>query len=157
MCAVTSAMKKSLLSLFTIAALNVNATEKTISLGGSLQFFNQDLTDEWSLPNSLSGKQIIHAEFKIDNEDGLSLKKVYTDEFLFPPSQNNPDLLRAKLEVYYFNRPEGEYFSQQIFIYRNLNLIAKCTSYFPLDQGYLVPGVCSGRDGDKLLGTALYK
>lgn len=150
-------MKKSLFTLITLAALNVNALEKKISLSGSLQFFNQDLTNEWSLPNSLSDKQSIDAEFEIDSEDGLSLKKVYTDEFHLPPSQSNLDALSAKLEVYYFNRPEGEYFSQQIFIYRNSNLIAKCTSYFPSDQGYLVPGVCSGRDGDKLFGTALYK
>ncbi len=150
-------MKKILLVLLILFSPILKADVKNVSLSGWIQFFRQSITDEISLPISLGQKQNLNVVFDLDTEDGLSLKKVFSSHVFLEPDETNPENLKIKIEVYYFNRPEGRYFSQQVFIYRQDCLIAKCTSYFPLQQNYLVPGVCSGRDGESLFGTALFK
>ena len=133
------------------------AENRTFALNNSVQFFTQEIKNEFTLPQSLGTKQKLEPNFVVDNQDGISLRKVFSSELEMNSSGSEKSLLKAKIEVFYFNRPEGEYLSQQIFIYRNDSLISKCTSYFPLTQPYLVPGVCSGRDGENLYGIAFYK
>ena len=150
-------MKEILLVLLVLFSVTLKAEVKNVSLMGSIQFFRQAISNEISLPISLGQKQNLNVVFNLDTVDGFSLKKVFSSSLFLESSSTDTETLRANIEVYYFNRPEGEYFSQQVFVYRNDRLIAKCTSYFSLEQNYLVPGVCSGRDGESLFGTALYK
>ncbi len=150
-------MKTILLAFILLFSVHVKAEVKYVMLSSSVQFFRQTLADEVTLPISIGQKQNLNVDFSLDSEDGLSVKKVFTTQVNVPPNDINPNTLKAIIEVYYFNRPEGQYFSQQVFVFRNVQVIAKCTSYFPIEQNYLVPGVCSGRDGESLFGIALYK
>ena len=138
--------------LFSILmSVNVQADSvRHLQLSNQLVFYKQKNGPDLSLPIQLSDKIILSIASDVSLTGGSELKKVFSENFVSGD-------LRAYFEVYFFNQNSEMYLSQQVTLFRADGLVAKCTSYFGLDQTFLVPGSCAGAQGDFLYGVAIYK
>lgn len=124
---------------------------KIHQLKNKISFFTQDVFPEFSLPRRLSELKEVAIQLTLPTNPAMpSLRKVYDSEFQF-------ENLSFKIAVYFFYQNKERYFSQQVSYYRKGKLIARCTSYFPESQGFLVPGVCSGVDDEAIWGLSIFK
>ena len=100
---------------------------------------------EFFTPISKSKREILNISFGEPSKQ----KKVFEKEFKANDTQ-------AILEIYFHNENE-KYFSQQISLYVNAKLISICTSYFAIEQSYLVPGTCAGVSNNQMVGLTIYR
>lgn len=141
-------MKKLIMSLTILCSLQSYA--RSLEFKSKFNLFSQELGSAFSMPVQLSPKTELNIKFEIPTSTGPTLRKVFSQAF-------DVEDLKAVFEIYYFDQMNQKYLSQQIFLYKGSELITRCTSYFGLDQTYLVPGSCAGNKEGKLYGFALYK
>jgi hypothetical protein len=146
-------MKTIFYSILLSASVSLAANQE-VALQNKARFISQDVSNPASLPVPLHDLQDLKAQFSIDLETPYEIQKKFSGQITFQD-------LKAEIEIYYFRRQatQEKYFSQQIQIKKNSHLIAKCSSYFALDQKFLVPGVCSGVDPQTglLYGLSIYR
>ena len=65
--------------------------------------------------------------------------------------------IHIKIQIFYHQKSDMKYFSQQILITKEQLDIAFCTSYFNFNNDGLVPGACIGFANPIYLGVAIYK
>lgn len=134
---------------FLLLPFQIYAVE-TIHFESTWNLYKQTMGTHFSLPQPLSERTKLSVRFELPAADGPALKKVFTETAVV-------NEFKVIFEVYHFNQNSQRYLSQQIFLYKDEKLITRCTSYFGLDQKYLVPGSCAGVKDDTLYGVALYK
>lgn len=123
---------------------------QVIRLENSWNLFSQKLGPGFILPDPLSAKEKLNVNFELPDTNRPALRKVFSQT-----SEVNE--FKAVFEVYFFNENSQKYLSQQVFLYKEGLLITRCTSYFGLEQKFLVPGSCAGVLSGELLGVAIYK
>ncbi|MCC2678225.1 MAG: hypothetical protein K0R29_801 [Pseudobdellovibrio sp.] len=138
-----------LLTLILLSSLNVFSAE-LVTFENSWNLFSQKLGPDFNLPVPLSAKEKMVIQFELPEPNGAALKKVFSKSYTVAA-------FKAVFEIYFFDQNQQKYFSQQIYLYKDGNLVTRCASYFGLEQKFLVPGSCAGVQGDELLGIALYK
>ena len=105
---------------------------------------------EGTLPHPLSPTFQLQANFDILDSDAAA-KKVFQNEII-------NGALKVKFQIWYHRNQNAEYFSQQIYLYENNQVLAFCSAYFSVAQTYLVPSSCWGRsltDPNSLMGLSL--
>lgn len=142
-------MNKLILLSFLFYSLHVFAAE-TLEFNSKFNVYSQKIGAEFSLPIALSEKIELNAKIELPTSNDIKLKKVFTQTFSIKE-------FKTIFEIYYFNQNNQRYLSQQVYLYKDNQLITRCTSYFGLNQNYLVPGSCGGVQGTALYGVALYK
>lgn len=138
-----------LLILLVFLSVQVKAAQ-LMHLENSWNLFSQELGPGFHLPEPRSDRVSLIIEFELPAQGSTTLKKMYADTF------TSGDL-KVTFEIYYFNKGLQEYLSQQISITKGQETVSRCTSYFGLEQRFLVPGSCAGNVGGTLFGVALYK
>lgn len=105
-----------------------------------------------NLPHALGPPISLTANFEIPTADP-TLNKVFEQIF----SHQN---LVAKIQIWFHRKQGAQYYSQQVQISEDGQLLAFCTNYFDFTQTYLIPGACWGRSRSQentLLGISIYK
>lgn len=140
-------MKKLIFILF--ISLQAQAIER-IQLENTFNLFSQKLGPDFTLPVPLSDRIKLTAEFELPAAEGPQLRKMFSQNFEF-------NEFKTVFEIYFFDQNGLRYLSQQVFFYKNSQLVTRCTAYFGLEQKFLVPGSCAGVVDGELLGVAIYK
>ncbi len=147
-----AAMKYTILNLLAIS-LSFSQTAfgatKSYSYSGQLMFASKAVAES-ALPHALSSAIPLQAKFDIFDSDSV-VKKVFQNEV-------SSGALKVKFQIWYHRDQNSEYFSQQIYLYENNQVLAFCSAYFSAAQTYLVPSSCWGRsltDSNLLMGLSL--
>lgn len=124
---------------------------KKLELKNQFSFFSQDVRGAIALPITLSPRQNLNLEIQVPSDiKDPGLRKVFNADIAFQD-------LTAKLEVFYFLQKGENYLSQQITFLKGKEILARCSSYFPLTQSFLVPGACGGGKDGTLWGISFFK
>jgi len=133
-----------------ILFLSFQAQAASLEFENSWNFFTQKLGPGFTLPEPLSNRAKLVIQLELPDSGGSTLKKVYSQAM-------DVNEFRAIIEIYYFDQNSQKYLSQQLYFYKEGDLVARCASYFGLEQKFLVPGSCAGVSGKSLFGIAIYK
>jgi len=138
--------------LFFASAAPAQSRRVEFKFSNRIQFFSQNIGLN-QLPTPVNLVSDLRFTFVIDGSGGPGLQKVFQTVV-------SAEELSAKIELFYFGGAptlNENYFSQQITIFKNNNLVGKCSAYFSTDQRFLVPGACAGVTENRLFGLTLSK
>lgn len=137
---------KNLISLILLSSLNLFAD--TVSFKNQIRFFEKENFSA-IVTTQLCPFTALDIEIQIP-ENSQVIQKVYQKKI----SCNEFD---GTVQIYFHQRGPDKYFSQQVYVATQEGTLAFCTSYFPLDAKFLVPGACIGNLNKKAIGISLFK
>ncbi len=136
---------KAVISLILLSSLNLFA--ETISLKNQIRFFEKENFSA-ILTTPLCALMDMNIDVQIP-VNSLAVQKVHEQTI----SCNE---FKGTLQVFYHQKAAEKYFSQQVSVASQSEVLALCTSYFSFDAKFLVPGACMGNLNKKAVGISIW-
>lgn len=136
---------KSFILLIVLTSINVYA--ETVSFKNQIRFFEKENFLSVST-TPLCSLMSLDIEIQIP-VNSLAVQKVHEQTISCTE-------FKGTLQVFYHQKGTEKYFSQQVTVASQSEVLALCTSYFSLDAKFLVPGACMGRFNEKAVGLSIW-